>query len=147
MKIRHSLPIAILCCTLALHAADVPLRPNVIFILADDLGYGDLGCYAQTRINTPNLGRMGREGSRFTQVYAGCTVCAPSRCALMTGKHTGHATVRGNTSPEVPLRADETALAEVFKAAGYSTGLVGKWGVGENETSGEIGRASCRERV
>ncbi len=71
-------------------------KPNIVFILADDLGYGDLGCYGQTRIRTTNLDRMAAEGMRFTNFYAGCTVCAPSRCTLMTGKHLGHATVRDN---------------------------------------------------
>ncbi len=71
-------------------------KPNIIFILADDLGYGDLGCYGQQKIKTPNLDRMAAQGMRFTQVYAGSTVCAPSRCALMTGKHTGHCRIRGN---------------------------------------------------
>src|SRR6185436_18030208 len=71
-------------------------KPNVIFILADDLGYGDLGCFGQTKIKTPNLDRMAAEGMRFTQAYAGTTVCAPSRCALMTGQHTGHCAIRGN---------------------------------------------------
>src|SRR6202007_1468573 len=72
------------------------LQPNIVFILADDLGYGDLGCYGQTKIRTPNLDRMAKQGMRFTQAYAGSTVCAPSRCVLMTGKHTGHAHIRGN---------------------------------------------------
>src|SRR5882762_5982072 len=71
-------------------------KPNIIFILADDLGYGDLGCYGQKKIKTPNLDRMAGQGMRFTQAYAGSTVCAPSRCSLMTGRHTGHATIRGN---------------------------------------------------
>src|SRR5438105_2011014 len=75
-----------------------PRRPNIIFILADDLGYGDLGCYGQTQIKTPNIDKLAAEGMRFTQFYAGSTVCAPSRCALMTGLHTGHAYVRGNAT-------------------------------------------------
>src|SRR5438876_54997 len=74
----------------------IPAKPNILFIVADDLGYGDLGCYGQKRILTPNLDRISGEGMRFTQAYAGSTVCAPSRCALMTGLHTGHATIRGN---------------------------------------------------
>src|SRR6516225_3946594 len=77
-------------------AADAPRPPNIIFILADDLGYGDLGCYGQKRIRTPNLDRMAADGMRFTQFYAGSTVCAPSRCCLMTGLHTGHCLIRGN---------------------------------------------------
>src|SRR5215467_9155804 len=108
--------------------------PNIIFILADDLGYGELGCYGQKKIKTPNLDRMAREGLRFTRFYAGCTVCAPSRCVLMTGKDTGHCTVRGNAGAETNhpqmLRAGDVTVAEVLKQAGYSTGLIGKWGLG-----------------
>jgi len=111
-----------------------PPKPNVVFILADDLGYGDLGCYGQKRIRTPNLDRMAAEGMRFTQFYAGSTVCAPSRCALMTGLHNGHSTVRGNAL--VPLRPEDVTVAEVLKGAGYATGLVGKWGLGESGTTG-----------
>src|SRR5262249_26510908 len=114
-------------------AAPAP-QPNVLFILADDLGYGDPGCYGQQKIKTPNLDRMAAEGARFTQAYAGTAVCAPSRCSLMTGKHTGHTTIRGNrtdrTKPETPLTDDELAMPEVFHAAGYTTALIGKWGVG-----------------
>jgi arylsulfatase A-like enzyme len=121
-------------CTPPAARADEPRRPNIVFILADDLGYGDLSCYGQEEIRTPNLDRLAGEGMRFTQCYAGDTVCAPSRCCLMTGKHTGHATVRGNTL--VPLRSDDVTVAEVLKAAGYDTGLVGKWGLGEPGTTG-----------
>ncbi len=109
-------------------------RPNIIFILADDLGYGDLGCYGQKRIKTPHLDRMAAEGIRFTQAYAGSTVCAPSRCALMTGMHMGHAWVRGNK--RVPLRPQDITVAELLKKAGYTTGIVGKWGLGEPHTTG-----------
>jgi len=109
-------------------------RPNIIFILADDLGYGDLGCYGQKLIRTPNIDRMAAEGVRFTQCYAGSTVCAPSRCCLMTGLHTGHAHVRGNA--RVPLRPQDVTVAEILKGAGYTTGIVGKWGLGEPGTSG-----------
>ncbi len=108
--------------------------PNIIFILADDLGYGELGCYGQAQIGTPNLDRMASEGLRFTDFYAGSTVCAPSRCCLMTGLHTGHAWVRGNAL--VPLRHEDKTVTEVLKQAGYTTGLIGKWGLGEPETSG-----------
>ena len=111
-------------------------RPNVIFIMADDLGYGDLGCYGQQIIATPNIDRMATEGMRFTQAYAGSTVCAPSRCSLMTGKHMGHATVRGNRNPEVPLRPDDVTVAEIAKMAGYRTAQFGKWGVGGPVTLG-----------
>ncbi|MBN2307802.1 MAG: arylsulfatase [Candidatus Hydrogenedentes bacterium] len=111
-----------------------PRKPNIIFILTDDLGYGDLGCYGQAQIETPCLDAMAAEGVRFTQCYAGSTVCAPSRCCLMTGLHTGHALVRGNA--RVPLRPDDVTVAEILKAAGYTTGLVGKWGLGEPDTTG-----------
>jgi arylsulfatase A-like enzyme len=109
-------------------------KPNIIFILADDLGYGDLGCYGQKKIKTPNLDRMAAQGLRFTQAYAGSTVCAPSRCALMTGKHTGHCTVRGNA--RVPLGKGESTIARLLRAVGYVTGLIGKWGLGEPGTTG-----------
>src|SRR6185295_3221024 len=110
-------------------------HPNILFILADDLGYGDLGCYGQKRIQTPNIDKLASQGIRFTQAYAGATVCAPSRCSLMTGKHGGHATVRGNKKPEVGLRADEATLPAMLKQAGYDTALFGKWGLGGPRTS------------
>ncbi|NUN03496.1 MAG: sulfatase-like hydrolase/transferase, partial [Bryobacteraceae bacterium] len=94
-------------------------KPNIIFLLADDLGYGDLSCYGQKRFSTPNLDRVAAEGTRFTQAYAGSTVCAPSRCCLMTGLHSGHATVRGNKKPEVGLRPEETTVASLLQKAGY----------------------------
>ena len=107
-------------------------QPNIIFIMADDLGYGDLGCYGQKIIQTPRLDRMAAEGMRFTQFYAGATVCAPSRCVLMTGKHTGHCKVRGNGGGGAQsLGADDFTVAELLKGAGYSTGLIGKWGLGD----------------
>lgn len=109
-------------------------KPNIIFILADDLGYGDLGCYGQERVKTPRLDSMAREGIRFTQCYAGSTVCAPSRCVLMTGLHTGHCRVRGNA--RVPLRPEDVTVAELLQSAGYATGLIGKWGLGNEETTG-----------
>ncbi len=106
----------------------------MVFILADDLGYGDLGCYGQKSIRTPNLDRLAAEGMRFTQAYAGSTVCAPSRCCLMTGMHTGHATVRGNKKPEVGLRPEDETVAALLKRAGYRTALFGKWGLGGPDT-------------
>ncbi|MFO0863085.1 MAG: arylsulfatase [Gemmataceae bacterium] len=109
-------------------------KPNIIFILADDLGYGDIGCFGQKKIKTPNLDRMAAQGMRFTQAYAGSTVCAPSRCALMTGKHTGHARVRGNAL--VPLRPSDITVASLLQRLGYFCGLVGKWGLGEPATTG-----------
>jgi arylsulfatase A-like enzyme len=113
-------------------------KANIIFVLADDLGYGDLGCYGQKTIKTPYLDRMAREGVRFTQCYAGSTVCAPSRCALMVGQHTGHCTIRGNAL--VPLRTEDVTVAEVLKNAGYTTALIGKWGLGEPGTTGTPNR-------
>jgi len=104
--------------------------PNIIFFLADDLGFGDVGCYGQTRIRTPHLDRLASEGIRFTQAYAGATVCAPSRCCLMTGRHTGHATVRGNKRPELGLAPDEPTVASTLRGAGYTSVLYGKWGLG-----------------
>jgi len=115
--------------------AAAPARPpNILFILADDLGYGDLGCYGQKKVKTPHLDALAAEGMRFTQVYSGSTVCAPSRCALMTGYHTGHCRVRGNAA--VPLRPEDVTAAEVLKRAGYATALIGKWGLGEPGTTG-----------
>lgn len=109
-------------------------RPDIIFILADDLGYGDLGCFGQKLIKTPNIDQIAKEGMRFTQAYAGATVCAPSRCSLMTGKHNGHAAIRGNqeVQPEgqLPMPADTFTVAHLMKQAGYATGLIGKWGLG-----------------
>src|SRR3954454_18013088 len=104
-------------------------HPNIVFILADDLGYGDLGCYGQTRIATPNIDRLAADGMRFTQAYAGSTVCAPSRCCLMTGKHSGHTSVRGNRQPEYGLAKGEGTVASLLKTRGYRTVLYGKWGL------------------
>ena len=112
----------------------IPRKPNIVLILADDLGYGDLGCYGQQRIKTPHIDRLAAEGMRFRQAYAGSTVCAPSRCVLMTGKHTGHSTVRGNRNPELPLEPGEATIATVLKAAGYRTAIFGKWGLGGPQT-------------
>jgi len=109
-------------------------RPSIIFILADDLGYGDLGCYGQAKIKTPNLDKLAAQGMRFTDFYAGSTVCAPSRCALMTGLHTGHALVRGNA--KLALRPQDSTVAELLQQAGYRTGLIGKWGLGNPNTTG-----------
>lgn len=110
-------------------------RPNLIWIMADDLGYGEVGCYGQKVIATPNLDRMAREGLRLTHFYAGATVCAPSRSVLMTGKHHGHTRVRGNAGPENPeaqaLRDGDTTVADVLHGAGYRTALIGKWGLGD----------------
>lgn len=104
-------------------------KPNIVLILADDLGYGDLSCYGQKIIQTPNLDRMAAEGMRFNRHYAGLTVCAPSRCVLMTGKHTGHASVRTNYDP--PMSDQTPTIASLLKTAGYATGAFGKWGIGD----------------
>lgn len=124
-------------------------RPNIIFIMADDLGYGDLGSYGQKLIQTPYLDQMADEGTRFTNVYAGATVCAPSRSVLMTGQHTGHTTVRGNSGHvggvkdemtgdgnRIPLLKEDITIAEILSKAGYTTGITGKWGLGEAGTAG-----------
>jgi arylsulfatase A-like enzyme len=111
-------------------------RPNILFILADDLGYGNLGSYGAKQVRTPNLDRMAAEGMRFTQAYAGATVCAPSRCCLMTGYHTGHARTRGNKYPDLPLRPQDVTVTEILKKAGYRTGLFGKWSLGQLGSTG-----------
>jgi len=116
-------------------------KPNVIFILADDLGWGELGCYGQQKIRTPHLDKLATEGMRFTQFYSGNAVCAPSRCVLMTGKHAGHAFIRDNreVKPEgqYPIPADTVTIARLLKSAGYATGAIGKWGLGPPGSSGD----------
>ncbi len=105
-------------------------QPNIIVILADDLGYGDLSCYGQEKLETPRLDQMADEGLRFTQFYAGSTVCGPSRSVLLTGKHAGHTVVRGNSLDPIFLQLGELTVASVLKKAGYKTACIGKWGVG-----------------
>src|SRR5690349_12813229 len=121
--------------------ASAQQKPNIVYILADDLGYGDLGCYGQKLIETPNLDKLAANGIRFTQFYAGTSVCAPSRSAFMTGQHTGHTPVRGNkeVQPEgqTPLPDSAYTMAEMFKKAGYTTGGFGKWGLGFIGTAGD----------
>jgi arylsulfatase A-like enzyme len=120
-------------------ADDAARRPNIIFLLADDLGYGDLGCYGQTKIRTPHIDRLAAEGMKFTNFYCGCSVCAPSRCTLMTGRHLGHATVRDNMQRapghegQHPMQAGTVTVAQLLKRAGYATAIVGKWGLGMPE--------------
>ena len=109
--------------------------PNIVFILADDLGYGDVGPYGQRYIKTPNIDRLAKNGMKFTDFYAGSTVCAPSRATLMTGQHTGRTYIRGNG--ELPLRPQDTILPQRLKALGYVNGMVGKWGLGLKGTPGE----------
>ncbi len=131
-----------------------PSFPNIICILADDLGYGELGCYGQRKIKTPNIDRLAVEGMRFTQHYSGSPVCAPSRCVLLTGKHTGHAYIRDNDEmvergdvwhdPELegqrPLPTGITTIGTILKNAGYTTGAIGKWGLGGPGSTGEPNR-------
>jgi arylsulfatase A-like enzyme len=122
-------------------------KPNIIYIYADDLGYGELGCYGQRKINTPNLDKIAREGIRFTQHYTSAPVCAPARCMLMTGKHSGHSYIRGNyelgefgddqEGGQMPLPAETFTIAKLMRQAGYVTGAIGKWGLGMNATTGE----------
>jgi len=119
---------------LNLLAAEAKRRPNIVYILADDLGYGDLSCYGQRKFRTPHIDRLAAEGMKFTQHYSGSTVCAPSRCALMTGLHTGHAQVRGNreVKPEgqAPMRPGTVTIPTLLRRAGYVSGMFGKWGLG-----------------
>lgn len=122
-------------------AQEAKKPPNIIFILADDLGWGDVGCYGQKKIKTPRLDRMARQGVRFTQFYAGSPVCAPSRCVLMTGLHSGHAFIRNNKSVEPegqhPIPADTITIAQLLKRRGYVTGMIGKWGLGPMGSTGD----------
>ena len=130
--------VATFLCIGALAAAAQPRRtpqPNIILIQADDLGYGDLSAYGQAQFRTPSLDRLASEGIRFTQYYAGSTVCAPSRAALMTGLHTGHTSIRGNG--EIALNDEDVTIAMALKAAGYRTAVIGKWGLGRPGTSGQ----------
>ena len=135
--------------------ADTPsargARPNIIFVMVDDMGYGDLGVYGQELIQMPYVDQMARDGIRYTNAYSGSTVCAPARSVLMTGQHTGHTWIRGNTGRpggggvpcsgggggmRVPLTEEDVTVAEVLKQAGYVTGITGKWGLGEPDTTG-----------
>ncbi|PCE64406.1 arylsulfatase [Sediminicola luteus] len=145
---KNNLLLLALLLTLGLGAQNQKTeRPNIILVMVDDLGYGDLGSYGQKVIQTPHLDQMALEGLRFTQFYAGSPVCAPSRSVLMTGLHTGHTTVRGNTGiggvrglggakGRIPLKADDLTLAQILKQQGYHTAMTGKWGLGEPNTTG-----------
>jgi arylsulfatase A len=137
-------------------AADSAAPPNIVYILADDLGYAELGCYGQTKIKTPHLDQLAREGMRFTQHYCGNAVCAPSRCVLMTGKHPGHAYIRTNRVAKLPealmeelgiefpgqepIPEAEVTVPEMLKQKGYATAAIGKWGLGQFGTSGDPNR-------
>jgi len=141
---KNSLSV-ILCASASLLACNPVAKkeslPNIVLILADDLGYGDLSCYGQKKFSTPHIDRVAAEGIMFTQHYAGCTVCAPSRSALMTGMHTGHTPVRGNKGWEPegnwPLKGSAVTIAEILKPGGYKTGAFGKWGLGYIDTEGD----------
>jgi arylsulfatase A-like enzyme len=134
-SLMKTILLALSCLGLVGSQARAADRPNFIWIMADDLGYGDLGCYGQKVIATPHLDRMARGGLRFTHFYAGATVCAPSRSVLMTGQHHGHTRVRGNAGPANPvaqaLRPDDITVAAVLQQARYRTALIGKWGLGD----------------
>lgn len=116
-------------------------KPNIILIVADDLGYSDLGCYGQKKIKTPNIDRLAAEGMKFTDHYSGSPVCAPSRCVLMTGKHTGHSFIRNNREidreGQTPIPSESLTIAKVLKAKSYATGCVGKWGLGYPGSDGD----------
>lgn len=136
---RRLLPSLLLATVIAAGAAEAR-PPNLIFILSDDLAQGDLGCYGQKLIQTPNLDRMAREGTRFTQGYCGTSVCAPSRTSLMLGQHTGHSPIRANRELKVegqlPIPADSITVAKALKSSGYATACAGKWGMGMFDTPG-----------
>jgi arylsulfatase len=142
----------ILCAAVAVGAGDAARLPNIILVLADDLGWKELGSYGQKKIRTPHQDRMAAEGMRFTQFYTGAPVCAPARCNLMTGRHAGHAYIRNNGEikaneyelngttiygGQTPLRPEDTTIAEILKAKGYTTGCFGKWGLGAAGTTGD----------
>ena len=136
-----------LLCSRSSAAEPAASKLNVVFILADDLGWGEVGCYGQRKIPTPNIDRLAAEGMRFTRHYSGAPVCAPSRCVLMTGRHLGHAEIRSNskasaafpqfTEGQYPLSKGAVTLAQVFQRAGYATGAMGKWGLGPVGSTGD----------
>jgi arylsulfatase A len=120
-------------------AVQIASKPNIIFILVDDMGRGDLSCYGQTLFATPHLDIMAAEGARFTSFYTGCPVCAPARCSLMTGLNMGHAYIRTNTAPppDLPLRPEDLTVAELLQKQGYHNGMIGKWGLGGAGSTGD----------
>ncbi len=142
--IKRNIPLALLASYALISCDNIsksePL-PNIVYILADDLGYGDLSCYGQQNFSTPNIDRIAAQGMLFTQHYAGCTVCAPSRSSLMTGLHTGHTPIRGNKGwkPEGnwPLPANTFTLGKMLQSKGYTTGAFGKWGLGFIDSEGD----------
>lgn len=132
--LRRLVPIAILV-SIALGTVDAAERPNIVYVMADELGYYELSCMGNPHIKTPNIDRMAKEGVRFTQALAGSSLCAPTRCVFLTGKHTGHTSVRTNGGG-TPLRAEEQTVASLLKTAGYATGGFGKWGCGGRGSTG-----------
>ena len=134
---RYQLIISLLLCIWACQVSRAD-RPNIIFILADDLGYGDLGCYGQQHFETPHLDRLAQEGMRFTQHYSGSTVCAPSRACLHTGLHTGHTYQRFNGKVEFRPDPQDTTVARLLARAGYRTGLIGKSGLSGHSQNGQL---------
>ena len=136
-----------LCIPLCLFAATAragdAAKPNVVWIMADDLGYGDVGCFGGTTVPTPHIDALAAQGLKLTDFYAGSTVCAPSRSVLMTGLHTGHTPIRGNAT--LPLPAGTVTVAETLRSAGYRTGLFGKWGLGEEGSEGAPNRQGFDE--
>lgn len=140
-QILRELVLIIYLVSLFCLASPAQSPPNIIFILADDLGYGDVGCFGQTKIKTPNIDKLAKEGIRFTHHYSGSPVCAPSRCVLLTGKHTGHSFIRDNreVKPEgqFPIPENTVTLPKILKKGGYTTAVVGKWGLGGPGSSGD----------
>lgn len=147
---RHFIFLVAIFLSLQAHsqkAKTAPLRPNIIYIYADDMGYGELGCYGQQKIKTPHIDKMAKEGLRFTQHYTGAPVCAPARCMLMTGRHSGHSYIRGNyelggfedfnEGGQMPLPENTYTIARMMKDAGYVTGAIGKWGLGMADNTGD----------
>ncbi|MCH7227117.1 arylsulfatase [Haloferula sp. A504] len=148
MKVRSIHLTAVFLLGLACLGPPAAAAPrNVVFILADDLGWGELGCYGQQKIRTPHIDRLAAEGTRFTRHYSGAPVCAPARCVLLTGKHLGHAEIRGNRQAHLsfprfkegqhPISSATVTLAEVFRDAGFATGAMGKWGLGPVDSTGD----------
>ena len=135
------------CQTASSEKKQTSQKPNIIYILADDLGYGDLGCYDQRAFLTPNVDQLAADGLRFTRHYAGSAVCAPSRSVLMTGLHTGHTPVRGNGRGKTVLPDRTITVAEKLKEAGYATAMIGKWGLGDAGTAGIPNRQGFDEFV